>query len=252
MPGLGDSPVLNDERMASVLTYAARRAGKSRLGHHRTIAGRGGTASNFPADDALDGRRIARYATTSHQLDSRRQRWPERHRLLADGDATERGRILFHSNRALRCNACHIIGDQGGGFVGPNLPSRQTQRSRAPVGRVLPSAKNRSGLETFGCANLATATLFPGPWLPTTEKSSRSRPASRWQVGDAAADIEERIQPSVSSMPPVGETFTPQQIADLVAYLETLKADEAAADKAVVDEKPADAPFVAVPRRARE
>lgn len=73
MPGLGDSPVLNDERMASVLTYARRAWGTLRLGH-RTIAGRGGTASNFPADDALDGRRIARYATTSHQLDSRRQR----------------------------------------------------------------------------------------------------------------------------------------------------------------------------------
>lgn len=68
-------------------------------------------------------------------------------------------------------------------------------------------------------------------------------PPAGGTVEIAAADIEERIQSSVSSMPPVGETFTPQQIADLVAYLETLKADEAAADKAVVDEKPADAPF---------
>ncbi|MFM8985100.1 MAG: hypothetical protein ACKONH_03435, partial [Planctomycetia bacterium] len=36
--------------------------------------------------------------------------------------------------------------------------------------------------------------------------------------------IAERIRSPISSMPPMGATFSPQQIADLVAYLETLRA----------------------------
>jgi mono/diheme cytochrome c family protein len=43
--------------------------------------------------------------------------------------------------------------------------------------------------------------------------------------------IVDRVASSISSMPPMGQAFTPEQIADLVAYLRTLdgKTDESGA-----------------------
>ncbi|MEZ6153650.1 MAG: c-type cytochrome [Pirellulaceae bacterium] len=243
MPGLGDSPVLNDERMASVLTYARRAWGNygSAIEPLQVAAERQATSQRtmpWTVDELLDTQQPLTSSTVAASDALERYR-----ALLADGDA-ERGRILFHSNRALRCNACHIIGDQGGGFVGPNLSQvgKRSDREHLLESLVLPSAKIAQGFETLvvltGDGHIVSGTL-----AADDGKTLVLAPPAGGTVEIAAADIEERIQSSVSSMPPVGETFTPQQIADLVAYLETLKADEAAADKAVVDEKPADAPF---------
>ena len=43
------------------------------------------------------------------------------------------------------------------------------------------------------------------------------------EVSVAAGEIKERVVSSVSTMPPVGTIFSVQEIADLVAYLRSLK-----------------------------
>lgn len=95
----------------------------------------------------------------------------------------------------------------------------------------MPSAKIAEGFETLVVlttdGHIVSGTLAGGDG-----QTLMLAPPAGGTVEIAAADIEERLQSAVSSMPPVGETFTPQQIVDLVAYLETLKAEEAAADAA--------------------
>ena len=70
--------------------------------------------------------------------------------LLAAGDA-EKGRFLFHSNREIRCNACHTVGNLGGGFVGPDLTEvgKRANREYLLESLIDPSAKIVKGFETL-------------------------------------------------------------------------------------------------------
>ena len=70
--------------------------------------------------------------------------------LLAAGSA-ERGRVLFHQNREVRCNACHKVGESGGGFVGPDLTEvgKRAEREHLLESLIVPSAKIAKGFETL-------------------------------------------------------------------------------------------------------
>lgn len=233
MPGLGGSPVLNDERMASALTYARRAWGNygSAIEPAQVAAVRQATlqrAMPWTVAELLNPEQSLASSTAPASDPLERYR-----ALLADGDA-ERGRFLFHSNRDLRCNACHIVGDQGGGFVGPNLSQvgKRSDREHLLESLVAPSVKIAEGFETLVVVT-TDGHIVSGTLAADDGQTLVLAPPAGGTVEIAAADIEERIQSSVSSMPPLGETFTPQQIADLVAYLETLKAHDSAADAAV-------------------
>jgi hypothetical protein len=48
-------------------------------------------------------------------------------------------------------------------------------------------------------------------------------PPSGGTITIAKSDIEERLTSPISSMPPVGDLFTQQQLGDLVAFLTSLR-----------------------------
>ncbi len=241
MPGLGGSPVLNDERMASVLTYARRAWGNygSAIEPKQVDAVRQATSQRtmpWTVEELLNPQQPPTTSTAAASDPLQRYR-----ALLADGDA-ERGRVLFHSNRDLRCNACHIVGDQGGGFVGPDLSQvgKRGDREYLLESLVVPSAKIAKGFETLVVVT-TDGQLVSGTLAADDGQTLVLAPPAGGTVEIAAADIEERIQSSVSSMPPVGGAFTPQQVADLVAYLETLKTEETETEEAATDETAGDA-----------
>ena len=143
--------------------------------------------------------------------------------ILVGGDA-EKGRFLFHSNREIRCNACHKVGNLGGGFVGPDLTDvgKRANREYLLESLIEPSAKIVKGFETLVIVT-DDGRIFSGTFVSDDGRTLVVAPPAGGKVEIAVDKIAERIGSPVSSMPPMGKTFTPQQIADLVAYLESLK-----------------------------
>ncbi|MEQ8789604.1 MAG: c-type cytochrome [Pirellulaceae bacterium] len=222
MPGLGDSPVLNDERLAGVLTYVRRAWGNYGTAVDPELVAeiRRSTpdrATPWTIEQLLDPSRIAASspAAKSDPLAPYRS-------FLDDGDA-EKGRFLFHVNREIRCNACHKVGDLGGGFFGPDLTEvgKRSNREYLLESLIEPSAKIAKGFETLVIVT-AGGKVLSGTFVSDDGKSLVIAPPAGGKVEIAADEIVERIQSPVSSMPPMGKTFTPEQIADLVAYLQTL------------------------------
>jgi putative heme-binding domain-containing protein len=143
--------------------------------------------------------------------------------LLGSGDA-EKGRFLFHSNRAVRCNACHTVGNLGGGFVGPDLTEvgKRADREYLLESLIDPSARIAKGFETLVVVT-DDGRIVSGTFVSEDHGTLVVAPPAGGKVEIAVERVAERVQSPISSMPPMGNTFTPQQIADLVAYLESLK-----------------------------
>ena len=59
--------------------------------------------------------------------------------------------MFFHSNREIRCNACHTVGNLGGGFVGPDLTEigKRANREYLLESLIDPGAKIVKGFETL-------------------------------------------------------------------------------------------------------
>jgi putative heme-binding domain-containing protein len=227
MPGLGNSPVMSDERLAGVLTYVRRawdNYGEAVDPEHVAAIRRSTAERALPwtGEELLDLSTIAPRPTTpkTDPLEAYRG-------LLASGDA-EKGRFLFHSNREIRCNACHTVGNLGGGFVGPDLTEvgKRADRQNLLESLIDPSAKIAKGFETLVVVT-DDGKIVSGTFVSENNGTLVVAPPAGGKVEIAVAKIAERVQSPISSMPPMGNTFTPQQIADLVAYLESLKSAEA-------------------------
>jgi putative heme-binding domain-containing protein len=223
MPGLGDSTVLNDERLAAVLSYVRRTWDNygSIVDPEQIIAIRRSTrdrATPWTVEELLGPATIAvrPAATKTDPLQAYRG-------VLGSGDV-EKGRFLFHSNREIRCNACHAVGNLGGGFVGPDLTEvgKRANREYLLESLIEPSAKIVKGFEPLVIVT-DDGRVFSGTFVADDGKNLIIAPPAGGKVTIAIANIAERFQSPVSSMPPMGKTFTLQQIADLVAYLESLK-----------------------------
>jgi quinoprotein glucose dehydrogenase len=143
--------------------------------------------------------------------------------LLAGGDA-ERGRALFHGNRDIRCNACHVVGSSGGGFVGPELTAVGLRSTPEYLleSLVEPSRVIAKGYETV-VVETDDGRIFSGTFVAERDGELVLAPPAGGQVRVALDTITERVTAAVSSMPPMGQAFPPEQIADLVAYLATLR-----------------------------
>ena len=228
MPGLGNSPVLNDERLAAVLSYVRRTWDNygSAIEPEQIAEIRRSTpdrAMPWAVQELLDPSTIVTRpaAIKTDPLEPYRG-------VLDKGDA-DKGRFLFHSNREIRCNACHTVGNLGGGFVGPDLTEvgKRANREYLLESLIEPSIRIVKGFETLVVVT-DDGRIFSGTFVAEDGRTLVVAPPAGGKVEIAVDKIAERIRSPVSSMPPMGKTFTPQQIADLVAYLESLKPAPAA------------------------
>jgi len=227
MPGLGSSPGMNNEHMAAVLTYVRRawgnwgepidaqlvakvRSASPRRQHPWTAAelidaeaGKATPRQTEPAVAPLDP--LANYR-----------------KAVLGGDA-ERGRVLFHTNLSLRCRACHVVGETGGGFVGPDLSEVGARATREYLleSLITPSAQIVEGFQTV---MLQTDDgWFTGTLVAEDDERILISPPTGGQAFIAKDKVEDRFVSSISSMPPVGQLFSTVEIGDLVAYLASLK-----------------------------
>ncbi|MDA1017689.1 MAG: c-type cytochrome [Planctomycetota bacterium] len=141
--------------------------------------------------------------------------------LLAKADA-ERGRRLFFFSQATRCTNCHHVEGRGQKFA-PDLKSIGKGPRRKPaeiVESILkPSAWIVEGFRTQTIVTTKGKT-HSGIVLGETGDVVRFVDTNARRFDIKKSDIEERVSKNVSAMPGnVGEFLTPQQVADLVAYL---------------------------------
>ena len=138
--------------------------------------------------------------------------------VLAQGDA-QRGAILFQHPRAAGCVKCHRL-DQARNAFGPNLGEigSRAQPQHLIQSMLDPSAVITEGFtmqtiitdggQTYAGVLLEESGLMVAIGLPTGERVEI--PKSR---------IDERQTSRTSAMPSMAQTLTPQQVADLTAFL---------------------------------
>ena len=139
--------------------------------------------------------------------------------LAAKGDAV-RGKGLFASQS---CRACHTDAD-GQAPKGPHLVDiGKRYRAEELVESILkPSAKIAQGYEAYSFA-LADGRVVSGFVVGEGAATVQVREASGELKELKRSDIEERRKQEPSAMPEeITANLTPEQLADLVAYLRSL------------------------------
>jgi putative heme-binding domain-containing protein len=231
MPGLGQSAAFNDQRLAAVLTYARRAWDNwgdpidpslvARVRQETANRTHPWTAAELLSLDEGNNVGVSSDAPTPHDVPDPLSKYRD---SLVGGNP-ERGRLLFHTNLQLRCPACHVIGQTGGGFVGPELTDvgSRAQRHDLLESLIDPSAKIAKGYETIVILT-RDGRSTSGTFVSESEKSMVIAPPDGGSVTINLEDIDERFNSPISSMPPAAELFTPAEISDLIAYLASLKA----------------------------
>jgi putative heme-binding domain-containing protein len=139
--------------------------------------------------------------------------------LQAKGSAA-RGKALFTSQS---CRACHTDAD-GQAPKGPHLVDIGKRYSPAELVESIlkPSAKIAQGYEAYTFA-MADGRVFTGFVVNEGPAVVRIRESSSALRELKRADIEARRRQEPSAMPEgIAGTLTPEQLADLVAYLQSL------------------------------
>jgi putative heme-binding domain-containing protein len=143
-----------------------------------------------------------------------------RRTLQAKGDA-ERGKNLFASQS---CRACHTDAD-GQTPKGPHLVDigKRYSPSELVESILKPSVKIAQGYESYGFA-MADGRVFSGFVVGEGASTVQIRESSGALRELRRSDIEERLRQEPSAMPEgIAGALTPEQLADLVAYLQSLK-----------------------------
>jgi putative membrane-bound dehydrogenase-like protein len=151
---------------------------------------------------------------------------PEKFRAFAlkEKGQAEHGRALFHDLKGLACIKCHTVGGQGG-TVGPELSSvgAKYPRDELITSVLFPSDRISSGYEPIVVAT-ADGRLVTGIVKTDTADAFEIEDADAKRIKIAKSDIDEQRRSEVSIMPNgLAEGLTPQDFADLIAYLESLK-----------------------------
>ncbi len=139
--------------------------------------------------------------------------------LQAKGDA-ERGKTLFD---AQSCRACHTVAD-GQTPKGPHLVDIGKRYSPAELVESIlkPSVKIAQGYEAYGFA-MSDGRVFTGFVVSEGASAVQIRESTGALRDLKRSDIEERRRQEPSAMPEgIAASLTPEQLADLVAYLRTL------------------------------
>ncbi len=148
--------------------------------------------------------------------------------LLRNGDPAA-GREVFFSEKA-KCATCHVVGTKDSGDllgkrVGPDLTT--IGASRAPKDLLesilFPSSTIVRQYEPYTLVT-TSGRSFSGLVIKDTAEEITIQQSTGDPVTVARGDVEELVPSTVSIMPKgLDETLTPQQIADMVAWLQTLK-----------------------------
>ncbi|MCO6455789.1 MAG: discoidin domain-containing protein [Pirellulaceae bacterium] len=140
--------------------------------------------------------------------------------LSAEGQA-DRGRQLFTSQS---CTACHTYAD-GQTPKGPHLVDIGKRYKRAELFESIlkPSAKIAQGFDTYTFVT-DSGRVLTGFVVGESADTVRIREATGLARDIPIAEIEQRVRQPLSMMPEgLIHNLTPAQLADLVAYLESLK-----------------------------
>lgn len=154
------------------------------------------------------------------------------YRSTLQGGSSARGRDLFITHAAGQCSKCHKVGGDGG-IAGPDLTGIGSRQD--PL-YLLESLVSPSTVVVPGYG-ITLVTLKGGETLGGT-LLSESATEIRLNLPDPTADggFSERIipladiesrQPPISAMPPMGAMLTKAEIRDLVAFLASLKENDA-------------------------
>ncbi len=108
--------------------------------------------------------------------------------------------------------------------MGPELTDVASRAKRPYLLESLidPSAKIVKGYDTMVILT-TNGKSVSGTFVSENEKQVVIAPPAGDTVTIALDDISDRFNSPVSSMPPVAELFTPEQVGDLVAYLASLR-----------------------------
>ncbi len=149
-------------------------------------------------------------------------RLDELHKTTGGGDA-QRGRQVFLGARAT-CAACHAVGGQGG-HIGPDLTKVAAIRTDRDLleAIVFPSASFVRGFEPYVVTTKKGQT-FAGVIRRETAEALVLATGPATEARILRTEVEEIEPGKVSIMPEGLDTqLTRQELADLIAYLLTLK-----------------------------
>jgi putative heme-binding domain-containing protein len=155
-----------------------------------------------------------------HQIGNLTYEVAARRTLQASGDPAK-GKVLF---KAQSCIACHTDAD-GQTPKGPHLVDiGQRYKADELVESILkPSAKIAQGFETYTFA-LADGRVYTGFVVSESAGAVQIREATGVQRELKREAIEARERQDPSAMPAeLVNNLTPEQVADLIAYLQSLQ-----------------------------
>ncbi len=162
------------------------------------------------------------YARLEAGAAQQREQLEQRLATLAAGDV-RRGQIVFHSEKAA-CYACHAIGYRGGN-VGPDLTRIGSVRSDRDLleSILFPSA---SLVRSFEPVAIATqdGKVYNGLIRGEDADEIRLATGPNQEVRVSRTTIEEMRPGTVSVMPAgLDRQLTPQELADLIAFLKACR-----------------------------
>ncbi len=141
---------------------------------------------------------------------------------LSAGDI-RRGQLVFHSDKAA-CYSCHAIGYRGGS-VGPDLTRIGSIRAERDLleAIVFPSASFVRSFEPIAVAT-SDGKIYNGLIRGETADELIMATGVNQEARISRRDVDE-MRPSTVSLMPAGldQQLTPQELADLVAFLKACK-----------------------------
>ncbi len=160
-------------------------------------------------------------------LAERRRATTQRHQRLqavvelSDGEP-ERGKQVFFG-RSASCVSCHRV-EEKGGTIGPDLSTIGKRRSKRDLleAVLFPNASQARGFESF-LMRLDDGRQLAGMVLSESHSVLRVRTTDQREVIVPRSAIQ-AMKPSEVSVMPAGleRTMSPQQMQDLVAFLQSL------------------------------
>ncbi|MFO0428075.1 MAG: PVC-type heme-binding CxxCH protein [Planctomyces sp.] len=137
------------------------------------------------------------------------------------GDTTK-GRLVFFTNGT--CHKCHVVGDMGR-EIGPNLTEIGSKLSPEAMFEsiLFPSAGISHNFESWTVV-LSNGTSANGILVSQTDDAVSIKGDDALTRTFSRTEIDELVKQKISLMPAdLTKTMSPQDIADVVAYMKTLK-----------------------------